>query len=80
MAHMETKSFACDIGVLVGHAPVRTWVMGAKANASDMIVDCGATKHFIPNVTDLDTRQQLVVLIAKLHKEEVHAVVGLADD
>jgi len=36
MAHMETKSFACDIGVLVGHAPVRTWVMGAKANASDI--------------------------------------------
>jgi N-acyl-D-aspartate/D-glutamate deacylase len=36
MAHMETKSFACDIGVLVGHASIRSWVMGTQANASDV--------------------------------------------
>lgn len=36
MAVMETKSFACDVGVLVGHAGIRTWVMGAKSNASDI--------------------------------------------
>lgn len=36
MAVMETKSFACDVGVLVGHAPIRSWVMGAKANAADI--------------------------------------------
>ena len=36
MAHMETLEFACDVGVLVGHAGVRTWVLGAKANASDI--------------------------------------------
>ena len=36
MAEMDTKSFACDVGVLVGHAAIRSWVMGAKANASDI--------------------------------------------
>jgi N-acyl-D-amino-acid deacylase len=36
MAVMEEHSFACDVGVLVGHAAVRTWVLGARANASDL--------------------------------------------
>ena len=35
MAEMDKRRFACDVGVLVGHAGVRTWVLGAKANASD---------------------------------------------
>jgi N-acyl-D-aspartate/D-glutamate deacylase len=36
MAVMEQRAFACDVGVLVGHAAVRTWVLGARANASDL--------------------------------------------
>ena len=37
MAYMENKQFACDVGVLVGHGGVRSWVLGSKVNMSDMI-------------------------------------------
>jgi N-acyl-D-aspartate/D-glutamate deacylase len=36
MAVMELRQFACDVGVLVGHSAVRTWVLGARANAADI--------------------------------------------
>jgi len=35
MNSIESKRFACDIGVMVGHCAVRTWVMGKRANLSD---------------------------------------------
>jgi len=35
MAALDKRSFACDVGVLVGHTAVRTWVMGPRANLSD---------------------------------------------
>ena len=35
MAYMENKQFACDVGVLVGHGGVRSWVLGSKVNMSD---------------------------------------------
>ena len=33
---LEKKQFACDVGILVGHAAVRSWVLGARVNASDI--------------------------------------------
>ena len=30
------REFACDVAVMVGHGGVRTWVMGKRANVSDM--------------------------------------------
>jgi len=29
------RSYACDVAALVGHAPLRTWVLGKRASASD---------------------------------------------
>uniref|UniRef100_A0A7S0AFP0 Amidohydrolase 3 domain-containing protein n=1 Tax=Pyrodinium bahamense TaxID=73915 RepID=A0A7S0AFP0_9DINO len=35
LATLEKLPFACDVGVLVGHSAVRTWVMGPRANLPD---------------------------------------------
>lgn len=32
---LERKRFVCDIGAMVGHAPVRTYCLGTKASLSD---------------------------------------------
>jgi len=36
MDSLAKKQFACDVAVMVGHGGVRTWVMGKRANVSDM--------------------------------------------
>lgn len=36
MSVMAKKQFACDVGVLIGHGALRTWVLGARANAADI--------------------------------------------
>jgi len=35
LASLERQPLACDVGVLIAHAPVRTWVLGRRANLSD---------------------------------------------
>ena len=32
---LDGKKFVCDIGAMVGHAPVRTYCLGTKASLSD---------------------------------------------
>ena len=33
---LERREYACDVAVMVGHGGVRTWVLGKRANVSDM--------------------------------------------
>ena len=33
---MEKKALVCDVGILVGHSAVRSWVLGSRVNASDI--------------------------------------------
>lgn len=33
---LDKRSYACDVAVMIGHGGVRTWVMGNRANVSDM--------------------------------------------
>jgi N-acyl-D-aspartate/D-glutamate deacylase len=33
---LERRQYACDVAVMIGHGGVRTWVMGNRANVSDM--------------------------------------------
>jgi len=40
---LERTPLGCDVGVLVGHTAVRTWVMGERANLSD--TPGGPAKH-----------------------------------
>ena len=32
---IERKPLACDVGVMIGHCAVRTWVMGKRASLAD---------------------------------------------
>ena len=33
---LAKRRYACDVAVMIGHGGVRTWVMGKRANISDM--------------------------------------------
>lgn len=35
LAALESSKLVCDVGVMVGHSPVRTWVLGHRAAISD---------------------------------------------
>jgi len=32
---LSRREFACDVGVFIGHGPIRTWVLGNRASCSD---------------------------------------------
>ena len=43
---LSRKSYACDVAAMIGHGPLRAWVLGENANVAD--THQGHKEHAIP--------------------------------
>lgn len=43
---MDRRSYACDVAAMIGHGPLRAWVLGENANVAD--THAGHKEHAIP--------------------------------